>query len=75
MILNINDGVAADLLRVVKSAAADLKAQERELPQGAKRASVESRRRSLEVVRHRLEFGLGFENPFTNPENLGHLAK
>ena len=69
MYLNLSVGLALDLLGAVKSKAAEYKA----LETGEHGHVYESRRRSLEVIRHRLEWGLGIENPYGNPENLAHV--
>jgi hypothetical protein len=70
MVLNLHPAIAADLLGAIKRVIDEYKL----LEAGEHGPVYESRRRSLEIVRHRLEHGLGLSDPFTNPENLRHLA-
>ena len=59
MYLNLSPPVATNLLGSVKRLIEDYKAIEKTLPAGHKLEVVEERRKCLEIVRHRLEFGLG----------------
>ena len=73
MVLNLHPAIAADLLGAIKRLIVDYKKLEQELGDGRAFETVKSRRRSLQIVRHRLEFGLGLPNPYTDPANVEHL--
>ena len=69
MVLNLHPAIAVDLLGVVKRVIEEYKL----LEAGEHGDVFESRRRSLEIVRHRLEYNLGIPEPYSNPENHAHL--
>lgn len=66
MVLNLSDETARHLLAVVDAAAVELLASIPTLG-GVERARAAQRLQHLGIVKHRLEWNLGYPEPFPGP--------